>query len=423
VTSKESALWVGGAFLALTVISAAQETKRPLFRRVDKPLKTVSLDLQTGTIVRGPVGRSKSFPGSSQTCVSLFNNDFSQFVGVDTGLTGGGPCEWIDTADKGFGRSGGKSGYLTGFTWAYCSAALDPQSGGPGGSTVIGFRSDYTEGTVANANGPTGVLQGSFALSGLPANTNCSSFWGGFSCYLVKASFGNLPLCLPDGPIGWSWRFTDLGTDGTLAKTFPFLSCVQSCSGVGKDQMGMTEGMDKYCPAGGAITQSFSFSTTIPYFTSISIELEEAVAAAASSVVVTETPVETCGANPIILSNTSTGVGSPVNAPILGKNWRVTLNCTSPPATIGKIAILRIGFGPPPSPICTQWGIIRIAISAGTGQNFYVPVPASRLVNLTIPLAKNLGFYQACYRIQGLCPRTSAPGYVSNALLETTGSK
>ncbi len=416
-------LIAGAALLCTGIVTSAQQGGSPMFRRVNKPVKSVSLDLQTGTITRGPVVGNKGFPGGFTTCASLNNTDSSGYVGVDSGLgAANGPCEWIDAADKGFGISGGKSGYLTGFTWLYCSAALDPLSGGPGGSTTIGFRTNYCKGTLANVGGPSGAVAGSFVLTGLPANTGCSSFFGGFTCYIISATFGNLPLCLPDGKIGWSWKFDDLGTDGTLAKTFPFLSCVQSCSGTGKDNVGMTDCVDQYCPAGGAITASFSFSTAVPYFTSISMQLEEALAAAASSV--SDNPTAgACAANPGELTNTSAGVGAPVNAPVLGENYRVTLNCVAPAGTTGKLTIFRVAFAPPPPTMCTQWGNILVPITAGTGQNFFIPLPASKIANLgPIPLPKDLNLYQVCFRVQAFCPVTPAPGYLSNRLTETTGS-
>lgn len=338
-------------------------------------------------------------------------------MGTDSGLgTPNGPCEWIDAADKGFGRSGGKSGYLTGFQLTYCSAALDVLAGGPGGSTVIGFRTGYEKGLAANAQGPSGTLAGSFLLTGLPAHTGCSSFFGGFSCFQMNVDLGNLPVCLPDGAIGWSWQFTDVGTDGVLAKTFPFLSCVQSCSGKGKDGQGMTDCVDRYCPSGGSINSSFSFSTAAPYFTSISISLNEAQAINALSVVCNGT-----GLNPVILSNTSSGAGGTVNAPILGQPWRVTLDCSSSPG-LGKPSIFRVAFTPKPPPVLSQWGEILVATS-GPGRTVVIPVSDRGTMHLgPFSIPKNLSVYGVAFSVQGFCPRTPGPGFLSNALSETVGS-
>lgn len=416
---KKSLFFAGATLLTLGVASA-QQGGSPVFRRVTKPLQTVSLDLQTGTITRGPAVQNKGVP-SFTTCVSLFNNDFSGFVGVDSGQgAANGPCEWIDVSVKGLGNTGGKSGYMTGFQFAYCSAALDPGSGGPGGTTIIGFRSGYAKGTAANAGGPSGTLQGAALLTGLPANTASSSFFGGFNCFLIGVTLGTTPLCLPDGNTGWSWQFADLGTDGTLAATFPFLSCVQSCSGSGPDQTGgMTDCVDQYCPA-GSILSSFSFNTAPnpgTYFTSISMQINEAAPVTSTSVLVNVNP------NPSNLTNTSQGVGS--GSPgfaVLGENWRVTLNCTNPPATIGKFALIRVSFVPGPT-ILTKWGRVVCNIQAGTGITFIIPVPASRIVNLgPLVIPKDLNLYNACYCVQGFCPRTGMPGYLSDALAEKTGS-
>jgi hypothetical protein len=228
---------------------------------------------------------------------------------------------------------------LTGFQFAYCSAALDVNSGGSGGSATIGFREGYVIGTAANVAGPSGTDVGYFSLTGLPANTNCSSFFGGFACYLISAGFNNLPLCFGGDGIGaepnvaWSWKFDDLGTDGVLSKTFPFLSCVATCTGgprttppptpppsaVTPDGTGMINMVDQYCPP-GTILSSFTFGTSnASHFTSISMDIREA----AISTIATTSVI---AGNPNILTEvTSLGIGT-------GGAW--SLNCSA--ATVGN---------------------------------------------------------------------------------------
>ncbi len=128
--------------------------------------------------------------------------------------------------------------------------------------------------------------------------------------------------------------------------------------------------------------------------------------------------------NPVILSNTSATAPAPAppsNSPVIGKNWRVTLDC-NPGGTIGGFAIFRVGFGPKPAPLPSKWGEILVPVTAGTGQNFLVSVPASRLVNLGPILLPSGGqFLCASYAVQGFCP-SSPNGYLSNALAETVGT-
>jgi len=428
---KKSLFLAGAALLTLGVAAGAQQGGSPMFKRINKPMKTVSLNLETGTLTRGPAVKNKGAPVST-TCASLFNNDFSGFVGVDSGIGGAnGPCEWIQAANKGNppATNGGKSGFLTGFAFAYCSAALDPASGGPGGSTIIGFRTGYTKGTAANGGGPSGTSQGLFLLSGLPANTNCSSFFGGANCFLIGVTLGTTPVCLPDGPIGYSWRFTDLGTDGVLAKTFPFLACVNSCSGSGPDVEGMESCVDQYCPA-GTITASFSFTTAIPYYTSLSMELDELTAVLGLS-----TSFNGSGANDRVVANTSAGFGgNTVNHAVLGKGYRLDLSCVAQPAATppltapatGAIGIIRVSFaGAIGVPINTVWGQILVFITAGTGQNFLIPVSAAKHVILSVPaLPKSTALYGFCYAVQGFCPKGigQAKGTLSNGLAEKNGS-
>jgi len=415
---KKSLLLAGAALLCAGSASA-QNQDTPHARRVTQPLRPAQLDLQTGTLTRGRAVSQKGAPGFS-TCSSLQNLDHSGFVGVDSGLGATfGPCEWIDAANKGVGNSGGKSGILTTFAFAYCSAAQDTRSGGPGGYTRIGFRSGYAKGTLANAAGPSGTDVGTFVLTGLPAWTGCSSFFGGFACYLLGVTFGANPLVLPDGPIGWSWRFSDLGTDGSLAKTFPFLSCVQSCTGAGPDNTGgMTDCIDQYCPA-GSILSSFTFGTSTggSYFTSISMDLREVVPIAATcvSTCVTNTQTLTCTAPPVW------------NAGAQTFNFNVVLDCSGmgSPAS----AILVVSLFPLNCPTTAQgWGDLACNIQAA---NILVKVLIGDHGGVENPINAtgvniDLSLLGACWCVQGFCGNgpggPSGPGQLSNGLIQTLGT-
>ncbi len=130
------------------------------------------------------------------------------------------------------------------------------------------------------------------------------------------------------------------------------------------------------------------------------------------------------GTNPVILSDTSATTPAPTppgNSPVIGKNWRVTLDC-SPNGTIGSFAIFRVGFAPKPPPMSTQWGEILVPISAGTGQSFLESVPASRVVDLgPVLLPDDASFLGMTFSVQGFCP-ASPIGYLGNALAETVGT-
>jgi hypothetical protein len=420
---KSSLLFAGAALLCLGSVSSAQKQDTPLQRRVTQPLQPAHLDLETGTVTRGPAVVQKGAPGFS-TCSSIANLDHSGFVGIDSGIgTANGPCEWIVAADKGAGNnvavnSGGKSGFMTSFAFAYCSAALDTLSGGPGGYARIGFRSGYQQGTV-NAGGTTGTDFGTFNLSGLPAWTGCSSFFGGFACYLIGVGFGNTPLVLPDGPIGWSWQFRDLGTDGVLAKTFPFLACIQSCTGSGQgyslatggagpDAMGsMINYVDQYCPA-GSLLSSFTFAT-VPngsYYTSISMDLREVSPIAA-------TTFTFGGGN----AQTLTGQAAIFNGTTF--HYALALNCAG---NGNSVALMRVAFAPPPPPINTKWGFVYVAITAGTGLNIG-PIPhTGNTVNIVQDIPLDLTLLGACYSNQGFCGNSTGTGHLSNALNQTLGT-
>jgi hypothetical protein len=248
-----------------------------VFSRLGKPLKSATLDQATGTIIRGPRITNRS---SSNTTTSFDNNDLSGFVGCDTGS---GFCEWFDAAVKGTyaGRTLGNaqgSELMNSIVFTYCSAKLTPGSGGPGGSVKLGFYEGYT--TFGGA--PTTTVA-AFTLTGLPGNSASSSFFGGYKCFFLRVLFSPL-VAFADGPMGYSWKFLDNGTGvldprgATLAGTWPFLSCVASCSGaiLEVDQQGMTDVIDEYCPP-GSLQGTFTFGTTSGSFTSMSMAVEEFV--------------------------------------------------------------------------------------------------------------------------------------------------
>ncbi len=240
--------------IGLQVLTEAQSQART---RYPRPLRTATLDLSTGAIVRGPA----SALGSATTISDFPNLDLGGFISAETG---GGFCEWFAAGVK--GSVPNASDLMTNFVMAYCSSALDVCSGGPGAATAITFREGYTLGANGPGNPPNGNPVATLTLTGLPANTAHSSIFlgGGNACYFLDVSFADL-VPFADGPIGYSWRFLDLDTTGVLAATLPYLSPVQSA-------LGMVDAMDKYCPIGVQLG-TFSFGNG---FTSVGIDIREA---------------------------------------------------------------------------------------------------------------------------------------------------
>jgi len=249
----------------LGTTSSAQSHAGKAIKRYDKPLKTVTLDLETGVITRAPAVGNKTVP----TCSNFDNADLGGFVGVDTGNKF---CEWFCAGTT---RDNCDTDMMASILFGYCSAKLDVESGGPGGSVRLGFFEGYALGGGVPTT-PCVV----FTLTGLPANTASSSFFGGFKCYFIRVTFGSIVTCRK-GDIGYSWHFMDLGADGLLAATFPMLACIQSCSGNGPDNLGMVNFLDEYCPSGVFPPRAtFSFNTGgmfDSYFTSVSMRIEKLV--------------------------------------------------------------------------------------------------------------------------------------------------
>jgi hypothetical protein len=310
---KKSLLLAGAALAMFGAATSAQTKSGKVFARYNKPLESVTLNLDTGTITRGPKVQNRK----GTTVVDFDNNDLGGFVGVDTG---NGFCQWIDAGIKGTntGRTGGgpieqnTSDLMNSIVFAYCTAAYTPGSGGPGGTLGLSFYEGYTlfggAATTAVAN---------FTLSGLPGNTGSSSFFGGFSCFFLQVFFEQL-LCFSDGPIGYGFKFIDAGTGtinplgAVLAGTWAFLSCTVSCSAaiLQTDLQGMTDAIDEYCPP-GFLRATFTFGTTSGSFTSVSMAIGEVIDQTA-----TITRIAGIPAAPDVLT---------ANAAVAGANWTATL--------------------------------------------------------------------------------------------------
>jgi outer membrane lipoprotein SlyB len=128
VVPKKSLMLAGAALALFGAATSAQSHSGKVFARYNKPLKSLSLDLGTGTITRG----SKVTNRKGNTLIDFDNLDLGGFVGVDTG---NGFCKWIDAADKGTGAGrtasvDNDSDLMNSIVFAYCSSRLTPGSGG-----------------------------------------------------------------------------------------------------------------------------------------------------------------------------------------------------------------------------------------------------------------------------------------------------
>jgi len=305
--------------LVLGAAASAQTARGKIYGRYNKPLEPINLDLRTGTITRGPRVNQRA----ASTTSEFPNLDLGGFTGIDTG---GGTCEWFDAGSKGI--AGNRSDLMNNVVFAYCSAMLTPASGGPGASARLGFYEGYTQG------GKTpGTSVGVFTLTGLPANSASSSYYGGWKCFLINVKFANL-VSFADGPIGYSWKIIDVGSDGTLTGTWPKMACAQSYSSSGPDSLGMRDVIDVYCPPGNLLS-SFSFGTTPvgSHFTSMAMDIREA-----TDVAPTLTPFNGENFNQDVLTVTNA---------VVGRDWSATVTIPGAGAGHGHgpngVVILRAG--------------------------------------------------------------------------------
>lgn len=404
----KKSLILAGAALALVGASAgAQSQSGKVFMRYNKPLKNVSLDLATGTVTHGPATSNKA----ATTVVDFNNNDLGGFVGVDTGNSF---CEWFDSGTKGLGNA---SDLMDDIVFAYCSAMAAVGSGGPGGTTKLGFYEGYTVG-----GGAPSTAVAVFTLTGLPANSASSSFFGGFNCFFIRVRFTNL-VNFTDGPFGYSWKFIDAGTTGSLGGTWPFLSCVTSCSGaIGQtDGSGMTDAIDEYCPV-GTLRATFTFGTANGSFTSMSMDIREA-----TDLTATYTPYNaTVTPNGDTLSAVGTnhlgGASLTGGGACVGGNWTVSI-ARSPVTTAGgctvKVRPTRIAApNGVPAPPPAQGRVLTSGAPLAT-----ILFPHNGTVGSSAPQAvpQQLGFVCLHFACQSVT--TGGGVKLSSAIEGTTGTR
>ncbi len=310
-----SSLMLVGCFLDLAVVVSAAQSRGPLLRRYPHPLETVTLDLATGTVSYGPAVRSKA----TATVSDFPNLDITGFSGIDTGNCF---CEWFDAGIKGL--NGNASDLMDNIVLAYCTAKLDPRLGGPGGKTKLGFYEGYVHG-----GGTPTTAVAVFTLSGLPGNSTDSSYYGDYKCFFLQVRLPQL-VCFADGPIGYSWKFLDVGSDGVLAGTWPMLACVQSCSGSGPDALGQSGGRcgyantDQYCPP-GVLRPCFSIPTVPFPVMSMSMDIREAADVSSTAI-----PFNGDGINADLLA---------ASAAVVGQDWTAQVTLGHAHGSSGLVAI------------------------------------------------------------------------------------
>jgi hypothetical protein len=279
-------LILAGAALALFGATASAQTQRnKLFRRASNP-RQVTLDLGTGTYTRGPVINNRGI----STVADLSNLDAldGSGFGWTTTDTGGGSCRWFQMGSKGTGPNQPKFGtppgsdLMSDIAFFYCSGALDVTSGGTIGGTVeLGFYEGYT--IFGGAPTTTAAL---ITITGMPANTAPGGFFGGSRCYGFNALFDPLRSFADGDFVGYSWHYLDVGTDGLYGSTYPFISCIVSCSGTSifngtagglngpgvtglyNDGQGMLDAFDAFCTGtfpNGDTSATYSFATAGPF--------------------------------------------------------------------------------------------------------------------------------------------------------------
>jgi hypothetical protein len=354
---KKSLILAGAALAVLGASAGAQSQKTKLFKRAGGSVKQATLDLGTGTYTRGPsVNQRGGFTVADFQNLDAFDGSGFGWLSVDTG---GGSCRWFSNAAKGAAanQSTNASDLMTDLVFFYCSNALDVASGGAGGSVTLGFYEGYT----VFGGAPT-TAAAVVALTGMPANTSQGSFFtAGAGCYGLRVIFPTLVAFADNVFMGYGWQYDDTGTDGTLGNTYPFISCVVSCSGMniqngsaggvggnplglGEDGQGMLDVIDQFCTVPVA-QATFTFGTVGAPFapttrTSVNMQVQEAGDLATTNVNynASATPnTDLLSATKATIGTTWTATFSRIPATGAG-NFRVTVKTNKHPLANGGAA-------------------------------------------------------------------------------------
>jgi hypothetical protein len=428
---RKSLILAGAALTVFGVSASAQSQKTKLFKRAGGSVREAQLDLSTGTYTRGPIVNDRGVATVADfQNLDAFDGSGFGWLSVDTGA---GACQWFSNAAKGAGlnQSQNASDLVRDFIFFYCSNALDVNSGGAGGSVELGFY----EGFTVFGGSPTTVV-GIFNVTELPANTSDGSFFSaGAGCFGIQLTVGNLGTLIHFGDnafIGYSWGYADVGTDGILGNTYPFISCVVSCSGnniingsaggagtntgLGEDGQGQLDVIDQLCviPA-GTVRATFTFGTTAPPFApttrvSVNMQVQEAGDFAATNL----------NYNAATTPNADTLSATKA---IIGANWSATLTRAS--GTGGTMLVtVRRARHPLPNggnPVAPVTGRVLIAgaflaqVPAGGAQAI---VGSSGTVVETVPLA-----YAFCgLHIAAQCRTTGGGIRLSSGVEGTIGT-
>ena len=117
--ATKSLILASTALALVGAASSAQSQSGKVFMRYNRPLKSMALDLGTGTLTHRPAVKNKA----ATTTVDFDNNDLGGFVGIDTG---GSFCEWFDSGVKGLGNA---SDLMNDIVFAFCTSKLYVGSG------------------------------------------------------------------------------------------------------------------------------------------------------------------------------------------------------------------------------------------------------------------------------------------------------
>ena len=388
------------SLLALLLASLPTPAQGPHLRPAPAPRATVRVDAATGAVTRAPAqarvaGEVSEFP----------NLDLAGFVTVDTGASA---VTWINDGQKGV--SGNASDLVSRIVVPYCSAELDPALGGPGATVKLGFYEGFTR----NSPTPDGVQVAELTFTGLPAHTAESSFFGNSSCYFLEVEL-DPALQLADGPIGYSWEFVDLGSDGVLAGTFPFLANTSSCSSLVPDPLGQApyeccsfRPADAYDASGNRIDVFTTFPYCLPW--SIAIDLREVADRSASL-----TAWQGDGVNVDDLSAT---------APIVGADWTARVLVQHPHGTGGLVRLLvRTGAVNGPTLVSPLGGRPFEVLASGTLlASFLLTHDGSTSALLSVPLPPSPRLVGTSFTAQAAV-LGGGFGDLSSAVIGTVGTR
>ena len=337
------------------------------------PVVVDAWTLQVLQVGGGPSATGERSTGGSQEVSTTMCYDNAALSGF-SGIVPIG----VEAVDWGIKGCQGTS-IVTRLAIGYATTALDPSLGGPGAT----FEFALYDGTLGF--GFLGTQVARFALTGMPGTTTP----GQVHTFALFLDFGNAPLQLPDGNVGYGFHGKD-GATGPLLTTAP------------NPQLGTQDLLDLYTPAPA---DPSNYLVTGPPFPgqntgSIALQIEQLEPDPLANTVLENGS----GVNPVVFTE--------VQAAVLGTTWVGTVALSGfPGASITALGVSEGAF----TPVITPFGELLVDPTSPT---FFLDIGFGLHAQAVTP---RLDLLNRTFRAQAVIVLSPSGLQFTNGLLVSTG--